>query len=122
SLGRTQGRSACRSPYERPRTPRAALRPVEVPANLRLGSLKRVGRAEDLAHQRLEVLQRQSVVVGVERGLVPLVRELFRQRPRLGAERLAVLLAGVGVAAEVLVVVPALEALVDADAGVGRGP
>ena len=51
-------------------------------------------------------------VVGVEAGLVPFVGELLAQ----GEPRLApVLLAGVGVPAEVVVVVPTLEVLVGAD-------
>src|SRR5205814_5051529 len=41
------------SPYERPRTPRAALRPVEVPANLRLGSLGRGALVARVAGVRL---------------------------------------------------------------------
>ena len=58
------------------------------------------------------MLEGQRVVVGVERGLVPLVGEalgeLVRRMP-------LVLLAGIRVAAEVVVVMPALEVLVDLD-------
>src|SRR2546423_9015963 len=50
------GRSACRSPYVRPRTPRAAFSPVEMPANLRLGSLEQLPqRALDAEQQALPV-------------------------------------------------------------------
>ena len=53
---------------------------------------------EHLAHERLEVLERQRVVVGVERGLVPVVGELRGEvEPRLAL----VLGPGVGIAAEV---------------------
>ena len=71
-----------------------------------------MGVAEELAEAGLEVLERERVVVGVEGGLVPLVGEasgeLVRRVP-------LVLGAGVGVAAEVVVVVPALEVLVHQD-------
>ena len=72
------------------------------------------GRPKTFADQRLEVLERQGVVVGVERDLVPLVGELLGERELLGRSSPRYCLAGVRVAAEVLVVVPALEVLVDA--------
>ena len=39
---------------------------------------------EQLSHLRLEVLERQRVVVGVEGDLIPLVGELLGQRELLG--------------------------------------
>ena len=73
------------------------------------GGSKRPRRGEDLADQGLEVRERLGGVVGVEAGLVPLVGELLGQ----GVPGLAlVLVPGVGVLAQVLVVVPALEVLV----------
>src|SRR5438445_4019720 len=73
---------------------------------------ERVRLGEDLVDEGLEMLERLGVVVGVERELVPLVGEAGGEvEPGLAA----VLLPGVGVAAEVLVVVTALEVLVGED-------
>src|SRR5262245_48126736 len=64
--------------------------------------------AEELADERLELGQRQHLVLGIERGLIPLVREeLGLRKPRLSA----VALAQVARHAEVLVVVAPLEVL-----------
>ncbi len=77
-----------------------------------------VGRGEDGAQPRFEVLQRERVVVRVERDLVPLVGELLGEHVPLTAR---VLLARVRVHAEVLVVVAALEVLVHLDGPVDLG-
>src|ERR1700733_16243481 len=73
-------------------------------------------RGEELADQRLEVRERLGRVVGVEARLVPFVGEPSGQAvPGLAL----VLVAGVGILAEVLVVVLALEVLVRPDNVVG---
>src|SRR5947209_7711275 len=70
---------------------------------------ERVRSSEHGTHLGLEVRQRQRVVVGIEGLLIPLVGEPLGELELVGGQRVAVLLAGVRVAAEVVVVVPALE-------------
>ena len=71
-----------------------------------------MGDTEHLADAVFEVLERQRVVVGIERALVPLVGEALGERVRLVTE---VLVARVRVGTEVLVVVTPLEVLVHLD-------
>src|SRR5205823_10893151 len=50
------------------------------PGLVRLRALDELGASEGLADERLEMRERQRVVVGIERELIPLVRELLGQR------------------------------------------
>src|SRR5689334_18627722 len=71
---------------------------------------RRLGAAR--ADERLEMPEREGVVVGVERELVPFVREPGGEvEPGLAF----ILGTRVRIAAEVVVIVPALEVLVRAD-------
>src|SRR5689334_1629994 len=104
---------SCAAAWSTTRT-RSAPAPSSAPADSASPTSRRSEAAlgEDLADAGLEVFERQRVVVGVERDLVPLVGELLGDRvPRL----VAVLVARVRVGPEVRVVVAALEVLVGAD-------
>src|SRR5690349_9806899 len=96
----TSGRSTCAGSAR----PRATARTGDPASELEDAAARGL-----LAHERLEVLELQRVVVRVERDLVPLVGEL---RGEVEPRRTLVLGSGVGVATEMGVVVLALEVLV----------